>query len=78
MKILNVIVLDMGMMESCKSFPVIAQKDKKTVIKEAEDYFIERIKEWGDVIDDIDVETIIGEENYSDGNGNEIFLVWSK
>lgn len=76
MEIINVIKLKGGMIEEVKSFPIMSEEKKTTIVKKAEDYFTDKIKGCLGY-DANEKETYLEDGYFEDGCGIEAFLTWS-
>lgn len=79
MMIINVITTDRysGRVENIKSFPISENDVVEEVIKQAEDVFIDTVKEIDSDIDDYCMRRIL-EGGYYVGDKTYIAIVWSK
>lgn len=78
MEIINVIQTISGIISSIHSFVIMGgnEEERQIVIEQAEDYFLNAIKEHLPDIDKDDEEYYI-DNGYDDNNGHEVNIIWS-
>lgn len=75
MRIVNVIVIKEGIVDSMESFAVVEEQLSSDVVEKAETLFKEKCIEWGADEDDMDIYI---EEGYYAGGNFSVCLVWSE
>ena len=75
MRIINVITLLKGVIETLESFPIIEDQLSDDVIEAASTCFIEKLPEHVENVSDI--ESYLEDGYYDDENGYEVYLTWS-
>jgi len=75
MRIINVITLLKGVIETLESFPIIEDQLSDDVIEAASTCFIEKLHEHVENVSDI--ESYLEDGYYDDENGYEVYLTWS-
>jgi hypothetical protein len=82
-RIINVLELLNGIPSQIESFPIYEEQLSEEVVKQAEKYFLDLVKEHNQSIDgslefDEDwEEDILDNAYYSDDNGYEVYIIWS-
>lgn len=84
MRIINVLELVDLIPSKIESFPILEEQLSQDVVKEAEKYMINVIKEYitkfideNMIFDEEWEEEILDNGYYSDVNGYEVYLIWS-
>ena len=76
MRIINVLEIINGIPERIESFAIYEEQFSQDIVERAEQFFMSLAIENGYM--DFDNEFILDEGNYDDGNGYEIYLIWSE
>ena len=77
MQIINVLEIVNGIPSQIESFPIWEEQLSQDVIKEAEELFVEMIKYHTPDILEEDIDYCLEEGSYDNGNGKEVYLIWS-
>lgn len=78
MRIVNVLEIINGIPNQIESFPIYEEQLSDDVVQQAEDDFIEKIKEHSaDELSEEDEEFYLDEGSFDNKNGYEVYLIWS-
>lgn len=77
MQIINVLEILNGLPSQIKSFPIIEDGQKISVVSKAEEFFIRLCQEHSFDLTPDDIDFILSEGSYDDKCGYEVYIIWS-
>lgn len=76
--IVNVMEVLKGIVSNIHSFPIFNEKDEKTVVKEAEEFFLKLAHENGSKESEYSDDDLLDNGSWDDENGYEVIIHWSE
>jgi hypothetical protein len=77
MRVINVVEINKGILDTIVSFGVIDEQLVNDVVDEAENHYIKCCREHGADIDDWSDDDLIDNESFDNENGYSVWIHWS-